>query len=367
MDTTSIKRVLRSVEVRESGTQSIGKLVSDVHFVSSDAPVQAVADDIRDDTGLLAVGVVDEDMRVVGIIVRDEFLTLMARPFARDVLRNRSVNEVMTETTSFAVDRNLFSIAEEIDDQMRAPGITYYLLHDEHRRFAGVFSTQDMLIYLSRMTQNDIGLARQLQSRIVKGENLVSGQTFEFASSSATAKGVGGDYYMIKRYSDTNWIIAMCDVSGKGVAASIVTSMLYGVMSVFDFRRGLADFVKQLNEHIVHTFETEKFVTAVFMDYNEQTGIAKFCDMGHSHMFLLREGKLMRVQSSKDNLPIGIVPKIEPVINKLKPQDGDLLFLLTDGLLEQQNGSGEEYSLEQVGDIIRKGEEEPVELIVQRV
>jgi sigma-B regulation protein RsbU (phosphoserine phosphatase) len=251
---------------------------------------------------------------------------------------------------------------------MKEPGISYFVLTDEERRFQGVFSTQDMLVYLSDMTQSDIALARDLQSRIVREREFVTGNTFELVSTAHTAKGVGGDFYDVREYDDGRWMFAFCDVSGKGIAASIVTAVISGMIGVFDFRvHGVIPFVKQLNDYIVRTFEAEKYVTGIFLDYNEHDGWLKICDMGHSHLFLYRRGRFVRLRNTHRNLPVGVVTDVNPGYDVITPRREDLLFLLTDGLIEQGNTDGEVYSLERVAGLLRTHAGAPVEEIADRL
>ncbi len=363
-DTFAIREeenILRYYHQSKVRNQAISKLASDFCFVRESEMIQILADNLRKSKDVQAVGVVDEQDRVVGMVVKDDFFNTMVRPYARDVFRNRPIREVMTRARTFDADMNLFTIAEDITQEMKSHGIHYFILTDGKQQFRGIFSTQDMLVYLSEMTQNDIALARKLQSRIVRERELQVGESFEFIASSHKAKGVGGDFYNIRKYDDSNWVLAFCDVSGKGVSASIITSVIWGMMSIFDFTQGLATFVRQLNEYIVRTFESEKFVTAVFLHYSEKSGELQICDMGHSHLYLLRKGRLIRLKSSRNNLPIGVSPEIEPGFDSIRPWKDDMLFLLTDGMIEQDNNAGEVYTISQIGKVLRKNMSRPVE------
>ncbi|MFW5728926.1 MAG: PP2C family protein-serine/threonine phosphatase, partial [Spirochaetota bacterium] len=355
------KDVLRYYEPPKIRNQAIAMLASDLCYVREEEMIHLLADSLRMSKDVQAVGVVDHEDRVVGMVVRDDLFNTMVRPYARDVFRNRPVREVMTHARTYDADLNLFTVADEITAEMKKPGIHYFVLTDAAGRFCGIFSTQDMLVYLSEMTQNDIALARKLQSRIVRERELQVGRSFEFMAASHKAKGVGGDFYDIRKYNDSNWVLAFCDVAGKGVSASIVTSVIWGMMSIFDFQQGLTTFVRRLNDYIVRTFESEKFVTGVFVDYNEETGELMICDMGHSHLFLHRDRKFFRVKNSANNLPIGIVPEVEPRFDTIRPDRNDMLVLLTDGMLEQDNNAGDVYSIERVAAIVRKNARMPVE------
>jgi sigma-B regulation protein RsbU (phosphoserine phosphatase) len=357
------RTVLHTITRPQVNNQSIARITTAFHYVYSNEFVLDVLDALRDNEAIHAVAVINQRKQVQGILVRRDFFATMSRPYAQDLFRHRPVAEVTVPARTFQSDQNLFTVSEEIDQDMRNPGVHYYLLVTAAGHFRGIFSSQDMLVYLSQMTQNDIALARNLQSRIVRERRFVTGPRFEFVAASWTAKGVGGDFYEIRRYADHRWIIAMCDVSGKGVAASIITSVIWGMMSIYDFTSGLAPFIRHLNEYLVKTFETEKYVTAVFMDYDERSGALELCDMGHSHIFLFRNSRFMKLNTNQNNLPVGIVPELEPIVDHFVPKRDDILLLLTDGLTEQENIAGDTYGLDNVVRVFGANKSEPVENI----
>ena len=354
--------ILRHVRAEQARNQSISQITTQFSYVPDHVRVESLAQALSKDESITAVGVVDQDGRVQGLVDRVEFFGLLGRPYGRDVLRNLAVTEVMKAAPSFRHDTNLFTIAEELEEYLKASEISYFLLDDEHGRFRGIFSTHDLLLHLSNMTQNDIALARQLQSRLVRERELVAGSNFEFTAYSASAKGVGGDFYSIQPYGESDWFVSMCDVSGKGVSASIVTSVIWGMMNVYDFRRGMRPFIRELNNYMVRTFEAEKFVTGLFLTYDESRCELQICDMGHSHIFVYRGGKLLRVSTNQNNLPLGVVADVETRMSRFVPQTGDVLLVVTDGLLEQQNAEGEVYSLDRVTQILQRREGQPVEM-----
>lgn len=359
--------VLREATPENARNQAISQIASDFRYVSHDIRVEDLAEALGKDESISAVGVVDDDQRTVGIVSRKEFFGLLSRPYGRDVLRNLDVTEVMSDAPTFLADTNLFTIAEELDEYLKSSEISFFPMNNENGQFRGIFSTHDLLLHLSEMTQNDISLARKLQSRLVRERELVVGQNFEFAAFSASAKGVGGDYYSIQQSSDNEWMISLCDVSGKGVSASVVTSVIWGMMSVYDFRQGMQQFIAKLNDFMVRTFEAEKFVTGLFITYDERSGSLQICDMGHSHIFAFREGKLLRVATNQQNLPLGVMPETQARLSRFAPQENDVLLFVTDGLLEQVDVQGNIYSIDRVANLLRKLADEPVESISDRI
>ncbi len=361
---TTDQTCIYTIQKRKCSTQSIEKIAHILFYVYENSLITEVVDSFHMmDEEVAAVAVLGKDGKAIGLIEQMELSALLSRPYGRDVLRKKTAGEMAGDVKRYSVDMNIFSVAEEIDEDMKASGISYYLLVDDKNNFRGIFSTRGMLIYLSNLTTQDISIARRLQSRIVREKEYIETENVEIVTCSIPAKGVGGDFYTVHKYNDTNWFICICDVSGKGVAASVLTSVLWGMLSIYDFTRGLKTLVKELNHYIVQTFEGEKFVTAIFLDYNEFTGKTIICDMGHSHIFSYRKDKLFKLKTNLSNLPVGIVPDMEPSLNMFQLQNNDLLFLLTDGLIEQAGIRNKAYSIKRVEKIISEHPNSPLEEI----
>ncbi len=341
--------------------QSIRKIAVNLYYVAGDSLITDVVDALNRTISLPAVAVVDKGMHVLGILINREITGLLSRPYGRDVLRKKTAAELCTRASTFNIHDNIFSVAEIIDTEMKAPGISYYIITDDNQRYQGIFSTKEMLIYLSQLTTQDIATARRLQARIVKEKEYIDTPNLEIISSSVPAKGVGGDFYTIHKYSNTNWLLAICDVSGKGVGASVLTSVLWGLMSIYDYTKGLKTLVQELNNYIIRTFEGEKFVTAIFIDFNEISGKAVICDMGHSHIFVFRNSELHRLKTNSTNLPVGIMPDVDIVLNSFHMKEHDILFLLTDGLVEQVGMDNTEYSMKRIETILNSNTDQPLE------
>lgn len=331
---------------------TISRLVSSNYFVYDDCPVADVANALVDNDKIKVVGVVNQKGYNKGIIVRDELLNRLGRPYGREIMHRKTVGDILQFTESFYKNKNILTIVDTIDTHLKDDLVFYYLLQDNSGKFAGCFSSQDIIMYLSNISKQDIHLATNLQERIVNHNLSHIQKSFELQGYSRSAKGLGGDFYYTEDLGDGKRIFAVCDVSGKGIAASLVTTMLWGMMRMYDWRLGLKNFLKRLNENIVKTFQLEKYLTGVFGIYDSESKLIHICDMGHSHNYLIRDGIIKNVRMGDESMPIGIDAKITPEIFKLRLEPDDILLMFTDGLIEQRNVSNEEYGIERLGTLI---------------
>ncbi len=349
------EKVLKFIDFKKKikGHHTIGKISSSSYYVEEDARIEFLAQELTKNEDITSVGVVNKKQELIGIIVKKELFDLLGRPYGRDVYYYKTVSLIVKEARMFRFNENIYSVGDKLAEELYQTETKYYLLETGDGKFAGAFSTKDLLMYLSEMSQRDIRFATDIQSRIIQEKNFENHRCKLFGASKM-AKGVGGDFYAVKKYNDTNWVITICDVSGKGVPAALVTAVIGGIFGVYDLNDGLKPFILKLNKYLFDTFQLQKYATGIFIDFNETTGEATVYDCGHGHLYLFRRSTFSKLKMKNGNLPLGISMDVNPVGNKLKLKKGDLILSFTDGIDEQSNAEGEDYGIKRMVPIIAK-------------
>ena len=344
----SRKSVLQVYEPGSIHDNVIGKIASSYFYVHCDTMIHDLADALIKNASISAVGIVDDDNKALGVIPRKDLFSILGKPFGRDLNKNRTVMSLLGFARMYHYRKNIFAVAEDLSSYLRNLKTVYFLLTDEDDRFAGIFSSRDLLIFLSDITQRDIQLAKQLQSCIVAEEQVIDSDGLIILGASKMARGLGGDFYYIKRYAEHKWIICLCDVSGKGVSAALMSVTMGGMKSIYNFAGGLRDYIEKLNRYIFMTFGGQLFVTGMFLDLDERTGKGVLYNFGHSYFFIHRGKRLRELKSQTGNFPIGIQNDIKPMGIGLQLYAGDLIIMMTDGFEEQINAQGERYGAKRV-------------------
>ncbi len=336
------------VESKNIHGSSVARVASQYMYVHQNASIENVADSFNRHPEVMAVGVVDNKRCLVGLVERSSLFNRLGKQFGRDLLGRKTVPEVMREPEFFYYEKNVFSVAEKIslqpDGRQR---IEYFGLVDESACFVGLFSSMDIFTYLASLTQQDILLAGKLQERMQHRDEVLRGESSVSLAVSKYAKGMGGDFHHLEQLENGKIFIALCDVSGKGVSASILTSMLWGILRVYDISRGLVNLVKDINRAVIGSFHLEKYLTGIFALYDETTHELLLADMGHGHLGISRGKKFREIQLPQTNLPIGIDLELSPQLSRIRLQKKDTVVIITDGLVEQQNRDGHEQTFEQ--------------------
>ena len=351
IESTSAVRSIRPEKVYGSSLLRVAEIFE---YVSASEKVTSLAEIFQSRSDLMAVGVCDTDGRALGLITRVSLFNQLGKPFGREVHGRKPVTELTEQVEAFNMNANLFQAAETLQASMDKSTLHYYLLTDNEGGFRGIFSSKDLLAYLSKITQEDIHLAGQLQERLVKNRLSQSGTGWAVDAFNQSAKGLGGDFYHVMPLPDGKLFVSVGDVSGKGVAASILTSLLWGVLQFYDYRKGLRKLLAQVNEALIRTFHLEKYLTGVFLIYDPSNRHLTLADMGHGHSWLVRRGKARPLRfsgpsgSSGMNLPLGIDLGLDPQVFRLTLEPGDLICVYTDGLTEQESPAGEEFGEDRV-------------------
>jgi sigma-B regulation protein RsbU (phosphoserine phosphatase) len=339
---------------------SLYRVAESYYYVDAAARVDKIAEAFKRNPSIHVVGVVSggstlsagaPEGEFIGVLVRENFFGMLGRPFGWDVLSKDSIQSFILEARLFNYQENIFMVASELKGELEGREVLYYGITDEAGRFKGVFSSKALLLYLAVLSQKDMEMAGLLQERLVHPSTIIEGKHFNFRAFSRAAKGMGGDFYFQKKIAKKTYFIAVGDVSGKGASASIVTSLLWGMLTVYDFGRGLRAFLREVNAAIIRTFCLERHLTGIFMVWDFERGEVKIADMGHGLCFLVRDGFFKKLIMPVMNYPLGIEQEIEPKIFKLKVKPGDLFCAYTDGLVEQRDSAGKELGDEVITEL----------------
>ncbi len=190
--------------------------------------------------------------------------------------------------------------------------------------------------------EDDLDLAYQIQSALLpKKELAVNG--WRVVHHYEPAGPVSGDYCDLIEPPDQPGSVYFLvgDVSGKGVAASILMSHLHAIFRSLVMTNLPVD---QLTERANHLFAggtlPTHFATLV-CGKATGSGEVEICNAGHCPPLLIQGKNVMRIPAT--GLPIGLFTQTQYSLTKVTLSPGDLLLLYTDGLTESRNPSNVEY------------------------
>ena len=179
-----------------------------------------------------------------------------------------------------------------------------------------------------------------------------SESAFQFVHRYHPAEGVSGDFFNVSAISDTEVAIFICDVTGHGIRAALVTAMIRALTEELKpFARDPGEFLRKLNfdlYSILKNTGTPMLTTAFYLVADCRTGAMRFANAGHPKPLVIR-----RAQNQVEPLvnacgrgqpALGLFeqPPYETSTAMLAP--GDFIMFFTDGLYEVQGQNEELYS-----------------------
>jgi sigma-B regulation protein RsbU (phosphoserine phosphatase) len=214
--------------------------------------------------------------------------------------------------------------------------------------------------------ERDLVLASHVQQRVLPKP--LSLPTLEVAAAMRTARLLGGDYYDFFQIADDVVDVVIADVSGKGAAASLLMPSLAVALHLRARElSGPAAIIKDLDEALKQITNSATFVTIFYARINSTTRSMEYTSGGHNPPLLVRPSTGQTMLLEEAGPIIGILPDAQFSNTVLTLEPGDILTLFTDGITEQENEHGDEFSLERLKEIVLNSETESTTALVAKI
>ncbi|HUB79223.1 MAG TPA: SpoIIE family protein phosphatase [Bryobacteraceae bacterium] len=229
----------------------------------------------------------------------------------------------------------------------------------ENARLAEIEQTE-------RIMQRDLAQAAEIQGGVLPSKAPTVAGT-DLAGYNAPCRTVGGDYYDFFPYSDGRVGLALGDVSGKGMPASLMMMALHARMQVLAEDPGnLGSFMTRLNKATCAKCPSNRFITFFFCVFDPKTGDVTFANAGHNPPILVRaSGEAQMLEGG--GCVLGILPMAPYSEMRTRLEKGDMLVLYSDGVTEANDIDHNEYDEERFIQVLKEHHTEPATEIVQAV
>lgn len=183
--------------------------------------------------------------------------------------------------------------------------------------------------------QHQISLARNIQQGLLPRQ-LPQSSFFQLEAVSMPCQTVGGDYYDVIRLPDDRLGLTVADVSGKGLPAAMLATLLQGAFAaVAAGDPNLEALFARVNDFLCERTPPEMFAT-IFYGVLDRFGHFNFINAGHATPLVLRgSGTVARLDSS--NFPLGLFPGVSFSVQDVQLEKGDQVLIFSDGVTEAQN------------------------------
>lgn len=196
--------------------------------------------------------------------------------------------------------------------------------------------------------ENELSAAREVQ-RLMVPEKLPPAPGYALESIYRPAAQVGGDFFQVIPLDGNQTLIAVGDVSGKGLSAAMIVSMLIGMLHTMSRTiQDPAQILSRLNHHLCER-NSGGFVTCLAARL-ELSGRITLANAGHLPPWL--NGTEVAFTGS---LPLGLVASAAPEQAMLQMSHGDRLTLITDGVVEARDAQGTLFGFDRAQSFMDRG------------
>ena len=197
--------------------------------------------------------------------------------------------------------------------------------------------------------EEQINIARDIQQALLP-RNFPDHPHLAMAGCNFPCLSVGGDYFDVFPLGNNRTAFLIADVSGKGLGAALLTTMLQGALSAMSLGTDPARVFTHVNRFLCDHAEVGRYAT-MFFGILDDDGHLEFINAGHPSPFLLRRG-VAEEPFSEGSYPVGLVPEAEYEMARLKLEPGDTIVLFSDGVTEAMDPDEQLFGVPRLREVL---------------
>ncbi|MCK4461568.1 MAG: PP2C family protein-serine/threonine phosphatase, partial [candidate division Zixibacteria bacterium] len=204
----------------------------------------------------------------------------------------------------------------------------------------------------------EIELASQIQQTLMP-RRLPDIPGLELDAFYRAASIVGGDLYDVFEIAPERYCLVVADVSGKGVPASLVMSMLRTVIQISSVgATSAADTLVRVNDYLCNNMPSGMFITVMLVIYDATLGRIDIVSAGHNPMLYYSANSGLMDRINPGGMPLGLPVSLDGSFEdhleqvSIKLEDGDGFFIYTDGITEAADPRGRQFGLDRLAELL---------------
>ncbi len=190
--------------------------------------------------------------------------------------------------------------------------------------------------------EEEMRIARRIQERLLPRETPGT-DPYEVAALARPSRVVGGDYYDVARLKGERLLLAIADVTGKGMPAALLMANLQASLHVvLPMDMTIEQAVGHINRVTCENTDADRFITFFMAILHLDSGYMEYVNAGHNPPLVVRRNGATELLSS-GGLLLGVMDRAGYERGAVRLEPGDVVALFTDGVTEAMNPAGEEY------------------------
>lgn len=197
--------------------------------------------------------------------------------------------------------------------------------------------------------EQELGIARDIQQALLpRGFRDFPHMTV--SGTNIPCLTVGGDYFDVFPMDNGRTAFLIADVSGKGLGAALLTTMLQGALTGMSIGADPARVFQHINQFLCDHAEVGRYAT-MFFGILDRDGTLEFINAGHPSPLLLCEGETCE-PFTEGSFPVGLVEGAEYTVARQQLRPGDTMILFSDGVTEAMDVAEDMFGVERLRDAL---------------
>lgn len=215
--------------------------------------------------------------------------------------------------------------------------------------------------------EEELTLARQIQVALLPSR-LPDVEGYELYGGNIPSRGVSGDYYtVIERADGGEYVVMVVDVSGKGMAASLLTFSLEALAAgPIEMGESPAEICAAVCRRLYRRTLPAKYATMILAVLDPETHTLSYANAGHNPGLLVTAGGTIQ-ELAPSGPPVGLLAEGTYTDTEVKLEPGDLVVLYTDGITEASDPDDEEFGMERLAEVSRKRRQDDLEVLAEAI
>ena len=217
--------------------------------------------------------------------------------------------------------------------------------------------------------EKDLKSAQEIQLNIVPSgkPNFGKYTEIDLFATLKPAELVGGDLYDYFFIDKNHLLVAIGDVSGKGIPASLFMAITSTLIKTHAKILSSKDIVGRVNRELSERNSNQYFVTLFIGVLDIRSGIMDYCNAAHNYPYILRADGTLQTLSKSHGLPLGIYKDKTYKSSTVELHFSDTMILYTDGVINSSDSNKQHYGTDRLEKNILNLNDLSSEEIVQKL
>jgi phosphoserine phosphatase RsbU/P len=215
-----------------------------------------------------------------------------------------------------------------------------------------------------RRLEQELAIAREIQQGLLP-QGLRDFPYLEIKGLNLPCHGVGGDYFDVFPLSDESTAFLVADVSGKGLGAALLTTMLQGALSGMSLGVSPEKVFNHVNRFLCEHASIGRCAT-MFFGRIDAEGMLEYLYGGHPSPLMIRDGKVSELYT-EGTLPVGLADEVKYEATRFQLEPDDVLVLFSDGIVEAANTQNELFGFERLNQVTAQCAHASVETVMKTI